>query len=75
MGGLGVKFNIYLRLLIDYSLSLPPMNRILSVTEYAALRGITRQAVLKRLHPIEKPLLYVVKVQKIGKTYMLEVAN
>jgi hypothetical protein len=48
---------------------------MLSVTEYAALRGITRQAVLKRLHPVYKPMLYVINVSKVGNTWMIEVVN
>jgi len=43
----------------------------LSVTEYAQLRKISRQAVLKRLHPEIKPLQGVKKVEKVGKTYIL----
>ncbi len=42
-----------------------------SVTQYAAIRGITRQAVLKRLHPIPKPLAGVIRAEKIGSTWML----
>lgn len=45
----------------------------MSVTQYAKLRGISRQAVLKRLHPIYKPMVYVVSVEKIGETWVLTV--
>ena len=47
----------------------------LSVTEYATLRKISRQAVIKRLTPETKPMPYVMKVEKIGKTWVLYVDN
>ena len=43
----------------------------MSVTEYAALRNISRQAVLKRLQPEIKPLTLVKKVEKVGNSYIL----
>ena len=45
--------------------------KTVSVTEYAAIRDISRQAVLKRLHPIVKPMPLVVKAEKIGETWVL----
>lgn len=42
----------------------------LSVTQYAAERGITRQAVLKQIKK-GKSLPNVVKWEMIGKTYVL----
>lgn len=43
----------------------------ISVTEYALLRNITRQAVLKQIKHKRK-LPHVKKVSKIGSTYVLE---
>jgi hypothetical protein len=43
----------------------------LSVTEYALLRGISRQAVLKQIkHKRKLPLIK--KVSKIGNNYVLD---
>lgn len=42
----------------------------LSVTQYAAIRKITRQAVLKQIKK-GKNLPYIVNYEKIGKTYLL----
>jgi hypothetical protein len=43
----------------------------LSVNEYAALRKISRQAVLKRLTPEIKHLPGVIKVERFGKMWIL----
>jgi hypothetical protein len=43
-----------------------------SVTEYATLRGISRQAVLERLKE-NKILLHVLSYKKIGNTWILDV--
>jgi hypothetical protein len=40
-----------------------------SVTDYAKYREISRQAVLKRLHPVIKEMPFVVSAEKIGNTW------
>jgi hypothetical protein len=47
-------------------------NNQISVTQYAANRGITRQAVLKQIIK-GRSLPGVTKVEKIGATYVLTV--
>lgn len=46
---------------------------MLTVTQYAKLRGITRNAVIKRLAPIAKPLPGVLFFKLFGGVYMLKV--
>lgn len=43
----------------------------LSVTQYAAMRGISRQAVLKQIAH-SRSLPNVISYEKIGKTWFLE---
>ena len=45
--------------------------KTLSVTEYAEIRGISRQAVLKRIGKSDLP--GVIKYEKVGSTYILTV--
>jgi predicted transcriptional regulator len=47
--------------------------RVLSVTEYAKLLGVTRQAVLLQIK--EKRLAKGVTAKKIGNTYSLFIRN
>jgi hypothetical protein len=47
--------------------------RKLSVSQYAKEKGISRQAVLKRLHPNVLPLPNVIKAEKIGSTWILTI--
>jgi hypothetical protein len=45
--------------------------KTMSVTQYAAMMGITRQAVLKRIGKSELP--GVIKFEMVGSTYILTV--
>lgn len=47
--------------------------KVMSVTQYAAWRGISRAAVHKRIIPVLLKMNGVIKVQKIGSTYILYV--
>jgi predicted DNA-binding protein YlxM (UPF0122 family) len=49
-------------------------NNQLSVTQYAATRGITRQAVLKQIKK-GKQLPNITNIEKIGETYVLTVIS
>lgn len=48
------------------------MKTILSISEYAKLRGVTTQAIINMINR-KKELPGVLKIEKIGKMYVLHV--